>query len=118
MLGKILKVSQVRNYYRPYWYDYARPLEESDTNWKLFLNDKKYRPFDPDQHTAWYGYKDFSSGPVSNLMCHFIDLVHYITGATFPHCAVTLEGTYAWPDQRTNPDSVHTVLEYPENFMW
>lgn len=116
-LGKIVNVAQVRNYYRPYWHGYARPIQESDTNWKLFLGHKRDRPFDPDQHSAWYGYRDFSAGPVSNLMCHYIDLVHYITGAQFPTSAVTMGGIYTWLDQRTNHDCVHTVLEYPEGFM-
>ncbi len=116
-LGTIIKVSQVRNNYKPYWHDYARPLAESDTDWKQFLGKVKYRPFDSDQHTAWYGYRDFTGGSITNLMCHFIDLVHYITGAQFPRSAVTLCGNYAWKDRRTCPDSVHTLLDYPEGFM-
>ncbi len=116
-LGAIIKVAQTRNYYEPYWYGFKREIKESDTHWKQFLGQVKYRPFDADQHSVWYGYRDFTDGSISNLMCHFIDLVHYITGARFPTCAVTLCGNYAWKDQRTCPDSVHTLLEYPEGFM-
>jgi predicted dehydrogenase len=116
-LGKISKIAQVRNGYIPYWHGYVRPIKESDTDWKAFLADKPYRPWDPDQYTAWYGYRDFSSGPVGGFMSHFIDLVHYITGAKFPRCAVTLGGTHVYKDSRTVPDTVHTLLEYPEDFM-
>ncbi len=117
LLGNIIKVAQVRNSYRPYWHHYARPLKEEDTDWKRFLGHVSYRPFDADQHTAWYGYRDFTGGAITNLMCHFVDLVHFITGADLPRYAVTLCGNYAWKDQRTCPDSVHTLLEYPEGFM-
>jgi predicted dehydrogenase len=117
LLGDIIKVGQVRNSYEPYWNRFARPLVEKDTDWKTFLGNAKHRPFDNDQHTAWYGYRDFTDGAISNLMCHFIDLVHYISGAQYPTCAVSLTGNYAWKNQRTCPDSVHTLLEYPEGFM-
>ena len=116
-LGKISKISQVRNDYRPYWHGYARRINESDTDWKAFLMSQPYRPWDADQYTAWYGYRDFSSGPVGGFMSHFIDLVHYIMGAKFPHSAVTLGGVYVWKDSRTVPDTVHTLLDYPEEFM-
>ena len=117
LLGRFLKASQVRNTYRPYWHSHAVPVKESDTNWPLFLGRKKKRPFNEDQFAVWYGYRDFSSGPIGGYMSHFIDLVHYMTGAKFPHSAVTQGGIYAWIDQRTCPDSVHTLLEYPEGFM-
>ena len=116
-LGKILKVEQCRNSYRPYWHRYGeRSVQESDVDWKAFLMHRKYRPFNADQYSGWYGYREFSRGPHSNLMVHFIDLVHYITGATLPKRVVTLGGTYRWKDSRTAPDSIETILEY-EGFL-
>ncbi len=114
-LGKILKVEQVRNSYKPYWHGYGeRQVVESDVDWKAFLMHRKYRSFSADQYAAWYGYREFSRGPHANLMVHFIDLMHYVTGAQVPHRVVTLGGIYRWKDQRTVPDSVETVLEYPD----
>ena len=78
---------------------------------------RKQRPFDKDQYAAWYGYRDFSRGPHTNLMVHFIDLVHYVTGAKTPKRVVTLGGIYRWKDARNAPDSVETILEYPEGFL-
>ena len=117
-LGKIFKIEQSRNGYRPYWHRYGeRAIEESDTNWRAFLMHRKHRPWNADQYAAWFGYREFSRGPHSNLMVHFIDLVHYITGAATPKRVMTLGGSYRWKDQRTAPDSVETVLEYPEGFL-
>ncbi len=117
-LGKILKVEQSRNALRPYWHSYAgRDVAEADVDWKAFLMHRKYRPFDPDQYAGWYGYREFSRGPHANLMVHFIDLVHHITGARLPSRVVTLGGIYRFKDRRTAPDSVETILEYPEGFL-
>lgn len=116
-IGPVIKVEQVRNGYEPYWFGYVRPIEKEDTNWQGFLFNQEDRPFDPDQHTAWYGYRDFSIGPIASMMSHFIDLVHYISGAQFPQSAVTMAGTYAYKDQRTMPDSMQTLIDYPEGFM-
>lgn len=114
-LGKVLKVEQSRNSFRPYWHGYGnRPVQESEVDWRAFLMHRKYRTFNADQYAGWFGYREFSRGPHSNLMVHFIDLVHYITGATVPKRVVALGGTYRWKDSRTAPDSIETVLEYPE----
>ena len=33
-------------------------------DWKEFLMDRPMRPFDGKLLTGWYGYRDFSDGPV------------------------------------------------------
>ena len=114
-LGDIFKIEQSRNGYKPYWHRYGeRTIAESDTDWRAFLMHRKYRPWNADQYAAWFGYREFSRGPHSNLMVHFIDLVHYITGCKPPQRVMTMGGTYRWKDARTAPDSVETVLEYPD----
>ena len=122
-LGKILKVEQVRNGYSPYWMSFggtgfqgAAPAEE-DVDWKAFLMQQKARPFDPRMYQNWYGYRDFSRGPHTNLMAHFIDLVHFVGDLKFPRRAVALGGTFRWKDSYDVPDSVEVVFEYPEGFM-
>ena len=115
-LGKIFKIEQSRNGYAPYWHMYADPtLQESDVDWRAFLMHRKYRPFDPDQYTAWMGYRDFSQGAHAGLMVHFIDLLHYVTGAKIPRRVVAMAGTYRWKDKRNCADSVEVLLEYPED---
>ena len=120
-LGRILKVEQVRNGYSPYWMSYKSELnatpDEADVDWKAFLGDRKARPFDAQQYNGWYGYREFSRGPHTNLMVHFIDLVHYVTGLQFPKRVVALGNTYRWKEKYDAPDSVEVALEYPEGFM-
>jgi len=122
-LGKILKVEQARNGYSPYWMSYGGPSffaeqpAEADVDWKAFLLNQRPRPFDPRMYVGWYGFRDFSRGPHTNLMVHFIDLVHFVTGVTFPKRVVALGGTFRWKDVYDAPDSVEVALEYPEGLM-
>jgi predicted dehydrogenase len=122
-LGQVLKVEQIRNSYKPYWSGYGgeafaalKPTEE-DVDWKAFLGDRKMRPFDPVQYQGWYGFREFSRGPHTNLMVHFIDLVHYVNNLQFPKRAVALGGIFRWKEAYDCPDSVEVVFEYPEGFM-
>jgi predicted dehydrogenase len=117
-LGRIFKIEQSRNGYRPYWHAYAeRPVEESDVDWRAFLQNRKYRQWNHDQYAGWYGYREFSLGPQTGFMSHFVDLVHYVTGAKFPKHVTAFGGTYRWKDERTAPDSFEAILEYPEGFL-
>lgn len=121
-LGKILKVEQARNGYEPYWHRYGRadlnvPPREEDVDWKAFVMNRKPRPFDPVQYQGWYGFRDFSSGPHTNLMVHFIDLVHFVLDLKFPKRVVAMGGTFRWKEQYDVPDSVEVTYEYPEGFL-
>lgn len=122
-LGPILKVEQVRNGYSPYWMSYGgeafaneKPAE-GDVDWKAFLGDRKARAFDPAQYQNWYGYREFSRGPHTNLMVHFIDMVHFVTGVPYPRRVVAMGNTYRWKGAFDAPDSVEVALEYAEGFL-
>lgn len=119
ILGTVGRIEQRRNGGRPYWYRYIREVLRDDVDWREFLADLPERPFDPNRYSAWYGYREFSDGPVPNLGCHFIDLVHYITEATYPTSCVCLGGTFTWNDEYrfTCPDHVEALWTYPEGFM-
>jgi predicted dehydrogenase len=119
ILGTVGRIEQCRNSERPYWYGYMKEVKAEDLDWREFLMDRPMRPFDPVLYSGWYGYREFSDGPVPGLGSHFIDLVHYITGAKFPTNCVCLGGTYTWKDEHhfTCPDHVHALWTYPDGFM-
>ncbi|MBM4041289.1 MAG: Gfo/Idh/MocA family oxidoreductase [Planctomycetes bacterium] len=119
VLGKISRIEQCRNGSRPYWYGYLKEAKEEDVDWREFLMDRPMRPFNAVQFTGWYGFREFSDGPVPGLGSHFIDLVHYITGAKFPTSVVCHGGTFIWKDEKgfTCPDHVQATWVYPEGFM-
>ncbi len=118
-LGRISRIEQRRNSTKPYWYHYIKEVKEEDVDWKEFLMDRPFRPFDPVQYSGWYGYRDFSDGPVPGFGSHYLDLVHYITGARYPSSAVCLGGIITWKDEYkfTCPDHVQAEWLYPEGFL-
>ena len=77
------------------------------------------RPFRADLFTGWYGYREFSDGPVPGFGSHFIDLMNAIVGSKLPTSAVCLGGTLVWNDEHrfTCPDHVQALWMYPEGFM-
>lgn len=119
VLGKVARIEQCRNGDRPYWYSYMKEVNEADVDWQEFLMDRPMRPFDPVQYSGWYGYRDFSDGPVPGLGTHYLDLIHFITGASFPQSSICMGGTFTWKDEHnfTCPDHVQAQWIYPEGFM-
>ena len=118
-LGQVTKVEMVWNYHGPRWR--GRPevkeIREEDTDWKRWLLDKPYRPFEPRQYFEFRLYRDFSSGIAGQWMSHGIDLMHFFLNDNFPKSVVAHGGIFAWPDGRENPDTFQALLEYPKGFL-
>jgi len=121
VLGKVSRVEQFRNGNRPNWYKRLTrlPIKESEVDWREFLRPRPDRPFNDLLFAGWYGYREFCSGSIGQFMAHFIDLVHFITGAGFPESAVAQGDTFVWKDDYRFDcrDQVQTTLIYPEGFM-
>lgn len=118
-LGKVARIEECRNSEKPYWYRRLQEVKEADVDWKEFLGDRPMRPFDGRVYTGWYGYYEFSQGPVPQWGAHFIDLVHFITGCGFPESCVCMGGIFTFKDENkfTAPDQVQALWTYPEGFM-
>ncbi len=122
VIGKVSRIEQRRNGGKPYWYSWmqrAEEIKEEDVDWKEFLMDRPMRPFDGKLLTGWYGYREFTDGPIANLGCHFIDLYNYIVGSTLPESCVAQGGTFTWKDEYafTCPDQAQATWIYPGGFM-
>lgn len=122
ILGTISRIEEIRNAEKPYWYKHLGDedqVKQADLDWKEFLGSVPFQPFDPRKYAAWYGYYEFSQGPVPQWGSHFIDLVHFVTSCGFPDSCVCLGGTFTWRDENhfTAPDQVQALWTYPEGFM-
>jgi predicted dehydrogenase len=119
VLGDVSKVEIAWNYHGPRWR--GRPevkqIREEDTDWRKWLLDKPYRPFDPQAYFEFRLFKDFSSGIADQWMSHGIDLVHLFMDDHFPRSVMAQGGVYAWHDGRENPDTFQALLEYPKGFL-
>ncbi len=119
-LGRISRIEQVRNGDKPYWYEYLKPdVRPEDLEWNTFTNGRTKKSFDPILYSGWYGYWEFSQGPVPQWGVHFLDLAHFIAGLGIPETCVCLGGVYTWTDEHhfTAPDQVQALWSYPEGLM-
>jgi predicted dehydrogenase len=119
IFGQLSRIEECRNSEQPYWYRYLKDVKKEDVDWKEFLNDRPMRPFRADLYSGWYGYYEFSKGPTPGFGAHFIDMLHFITGAQFPSSCVCLGGTCTWKDEHnfTAPDCIQATWLYPEGFL-
>jgi len=119
VLGDVSKYEIAWNYHGPRWR--GRPevkeIRERDTDWRAWLMNKPYRPFDPQLYFEYRLYKDFSSGIPDQWMSHGIDLCHFFLDEHYPVSAVANGGVFAWHDGRENPDTFQALLTYPKGFL-
>ncbi len=117
-LGKLFRVESTQTLKKPYWVGYKGPETEAETDWKAWLYNRPYRPFDAKMHAKWMGYSEITSGTIGGWMSHFINMVHYVTGCGLPKAAVAWGGRYAPTNDPdcTAPDQTDVVLEYAEGF--
>ena len=87
-------------------------LKETDVDWKRFLANRPYEPFDPRKYVEYRLFWPYSSGIPGQWMSHQIDTVHWFSGLQHPRSAVANGGIYQWKDGRTNADTLTVVFDY------
>jgi len=87
-------------------------LREADTDWKRFLINRPFEPFDARKYLEFRLFWPFSSGIPDQWMVHQIDTVHWFTGLPRPRSVVANGGIYRWHDGRKNWDTMTAVFDY------
>jgi predicted dehydrogenase len=118
ILGKISKIDMFASYWGPRWRgrEEVKMIREQDTDWKAWILDRPYRPFDPVLYFEYRIYKDFAAGIAGQWMSHNIAEVGMIMGSTMPSCIHTMGGNYVWKDGREVSDTYHCLIKYPAEF--
>jgi predicted dehydrogenase len=123
MLGKQIidsgRLGQI-TFVHTYWYQHAiagkyAPVSLEQLDWKRWLGPAPDQPFKPERFFQWRHFWDFGGGGITDLMTHWIDVVHWYMDVEAPLSAVTTGRSYLklWE----TPDTVNTTLEFPKNFM-
>jgi predicted dehydrogenase len=124
ILGKQLidsgKLGQI-TFVHTYWYQHARagtyqPVAMEKLDWRGWLGSAPDQPFRPERFYQWRHFWDFGGGCLTDLMTHWIDVVHWYMNVEAPLSATTNAHNYnikLWEA----PDTVTTALEFPRNFM-
>jgi predicted dehydrogenase len=86
--------------------------KEEDTDWKRFLINRPYEPFDARKYVEYRLFWPYSSGIPGQWMCHQIDTVHWFSGLPHPRSVAVNGGIYLWKDGRQNADTLTAVFDY------
>ena len=102
-------VNQPGRWRRP---DLLNVLKEKDTDWKRFIMNRPYEPFDARKYLEFRLFWPFSSGLAGQWMSHQIDTVHWFSGLKHPRSVVANGGIYMWKDGRRNWDTLMAAFDY------
>lgn len=87
-------------------------LKEQDTDWKRYLMNRPYEPFNARKYLEFRLFWPYSSGIPDQWLVHQIDTVHWFSGYPHPRSVVANGGIYAWKDGRKNWDTMTAVFDY------
>jgi predicted dehydrogenase len=109
MVEMTWNVNQPGRWRRP---DVVPLLKEQDTDWKRYLMNRPYEPFNARKYLEFRLFWPYSSGIPDQWLVHQIDTVHWFSGYPHPRSVVANGGIYAWKDGRKNWDTMTAVFDY------
>jgi predicted dehydrogenase len=95
----------------------ARPnlnIDPRTVDWKAFLGKAKDQPFDEYRFRQWRWFWDFGGGIFTDLMVHWIDVVHWYLDLGHPQMAASIGDHFHAEGLWETPDTVQTLLRYPD----
>lgn len=113
-IGKIYKVHLTWNRNQPRWERVNYNIAPSSVDWKAWLGDAPAQPFDEYKFRQWRWFWDFGGGIFTDLMVHWIDVVHWFLDLDHPAEAVSVGDMFVAKGVWETPDTVQTVLRYPD----
>ena len=87
-------------------------IRQEDVDWKRYLMNRPYEPWDPRKYLEYRLFWPYSSGMPGQWMSHQIDTVHWFSGLAHPRSVVANGGIYMWKDGRRNWDTTTAVFDY------
>ncbi|HEX4589855.1 MAG TPA: Gfo/Idh/MocA family oxidoreductase [Gemmataceae bacterium] len=88
-------------------------IDPQSVDWKTFLGTAPEQPFDEYRFRNWRWFWDFGGGIFTDLMVHQIDIVHWLLGLDHPTQALSAGTDQFSRGVWQTPDSVQTLLSYP-----
>ena len=104
-----------------YWYQHATagnyPVTSMDKlDWKTWLGSAPDRAFQPERFYQWRHFWDYGGGQITDLMTHWIDVVHWYMDVDAPLTTAATGRNYNLKIWEA-PDTVNATIEFPKNFM-
>jgi predicted dehydrogenase len=92
-------------------------IDPSRVDWKSFLGNAPDQPYDEFRFRNWRWFWDFGGGLLTDLMVHWVDVVHWFLDVEHPNRAVTIGNHFASKDLWQTPDTIQCLLEYPNDLQ-
>src|SRR5437870_3150245 len=92
-------------------------VDPKKVDWKAFLGSAPDQPFDEYRFRHWRWFWDFGNGILTDLMVHFIDVVHWYFDLDHPLYATTVGDNYTSKGIWQTPDTIQTLLVYPNDLQ-
>jgi predicted dehydrogenase len=116
-LGKIHKVHLTWNRNADRVRRLPLNIDPKTVNWKAFLGNAPEQPFDEYRFRNWRWFWDFGGGILTDLMVHFIDVVHWFMEVDHPLVATTIGDQFASQGVWQTPDTIQCLLKYPNDMQ-
>lgn len=111
-LGKVVFARGVWHNF-PWQQRYVKPEPKPSTlNWDLFLGPAPRVPYETVRYSSWRYFPDYGNGLLADIMTHWVDVAQWMLNDARPQAASALGGIYHLHDQRQNPDTVSSILQY------
>ena len=92
-------------------------VDQTKLDWAKFLGNAPRQEFDAYRFRNWRWFWDFGNGILTDLMVHWIDVAHWILNVELPERAVTIGNFITARDVWQTPDTIQTLLQYPNNLQ-
>jgi predicted dehydrogenase len=112
--GSLGRVPQVRTYW---WQNYrawknSKTVDTKALDWKSWLGGAPEQAFSEEKFYRWRWFWNFGGGAMTDLLTHWIDVVHWAMKADQPK-DVMMMGDKLVFEQWECPDTVQVALRYP-----
>jgi predicted dehydrogenase len=88
-------------------------IDPKSVNWKAFLGNAPPQAFDPYRFRHWRWFWDFGGGIFTDLMVHFIDVVHWYLHLDHPQLATSIGDHFMAKGVWETPDTVQPCCGIP-----
>ena len=89
----------------------------ADFNWDLWLGPKKMQPYQYNLAPYMFRWWEEYDNQIANNGVHSLDLLRWVLNERSPKSIVTIGGRYAVNDDRTIPDTMQTMFEFPSGLL-
>lgn len=91
-------------------------IDPKSVDWKRWLGNAKDQPFDAYRLSggSWRWFWDFGGGIFTDLMVHFLDVVHWYLDLDHPASAASIGDQFMSQGVWETPDTVQTLMRYPD----